>query len=44
MGNLDGKIAWVHTGYTPRAAAELKEIVEGLLKKDGTGEGQKEKE
>jgi thiol-disulfide isomerase/thioredoxin len=33
-----GKIAWVHTGYTPRGAADLKEVIEGLLEKAGEGE------
>ena len=27
----EGKIAWVHTGYTPNGAAALKQVIEGLL-------------
>ena len=39
--DAEGKIAWVHTGYTPRGAADLKKVIEGLLEKGDGGEGEK---
>ena len=32
--DAQGRIAWVHTGYTPGGAEELKAVVEQLLKSD----------
>lgn len=29
----EGKIAWVHTGFAPGGAAELKRVIDGLLEK-----------